>query len=181
MDYEVFEKHQQLGIVFNGCDEEVEEVVVGYCDADYATNMDNRKSQTGYLFTMFGTVVSQKSGLQSVVALSTTEAEYMALTAALQESFWIQGVISDFGFGQKTMTVHCDSSSAVCLAKHQYFHERSKHIDVRLHFIRDETEKGRVKVVKIDTLHNPADMLTKSLGRDKFDHCKALIKICCKD
>ena len=97
----------------------------------------------------------------------------------MQESFWIQGVISEFGLKQKTMVVHCDSSSAMCLAKHQYFHERSKHIIVRLHFIRDEVEKGRVKVVKIDTLHNPADMLTK-LGRDKFDHCKELINVCCK-
>ena len=91
---------------------------------------------------MFGTVISWKSELQSVVELSTTEVEYMALTAAVQESFWIQGVISDFGFDQNTMVVHCDSNSAMCLAKQQYFHERSKHIDVRLHFIRDETEKG---------------------------------------
>ncbi|XP_042002451.1 secreted RxLR effector protein 161-like [Salvia splendens] len=75
------------GVLFKGCDKESEEVVVRYCDADYATNLDNRKSQAGYLFTMFGTVVSWKSGLQSVVALSTTEAEYMVLTSAVQESF----------------------------------------------------------------------------------------------
>lgn len=75
----------------------------------------------------------------------------------------------------------CDSSSTICLAQHQYFHERSKHIDVRLHLIRDEVEKGRVIVVKIDTLHNPADMLTKVLGRDKLEHCKELILVCKKD
>ena len=108
--------------MFNGCDKKGEEVVLCYYDANYATNLDNRKSQTGYLFAMFGTVVSWKSGLQSVVSLSTTEAEYMALTVAVQESFWIQGVISVFGFNQRTMIVRCDSSSAMCLAKHQYFH-----------------------------------------------------------
>ncbi|XP_042028346.1 secreted RxLR effector protein 161-like [Salvia splendens] len=169
------------GILFKRCSKVSQEGVVGYCDADYATNLDNRKSQSRYLFTLFGSVVSWKSSLQSVVALSTTEAEYMALTSAVKESFWIQGVAADFGIVQETVPLFCENSSAICLAQHQYFHERSKHIDVRLHFIRDKVENGRVKVVRIDTLHNPAHMFIKVLGRDKFEHCKELILVCKKD
>ena len=70
---------------------------------------------------------------------------------------------------------HC--SGALCLARHQMFHERSKHIDVRLHFIRDEVENGRVKFVKIDTAHNPADMLTKPLSKEKFEYCCRLVNL----
>ena len=167
-----------FGILYKGCDETETEILQGFCDADYATNLDNRKSQTGYVFTMFGSAISWKSSLQSVVALSTTEAEYIALTSAVKESFWIKGMAAEFEVEQDAVTIHCDSSSALCLARHQVFHERSKHIDVRLHFIRDEVEKGNAKVVKISTLHNPADMLTKALPKEKFEHCKELINVC---
>ena len=65
---------------------------VGYCDSDYAGNVDIQRSQTGYIFTMFGATIRWKSNLQGVVALSTTEAEYMALTVAVKESFWLKGI-----------------------------------------------------------------------------------------
>ena len=149
----------------------------GYCDADFATNLDSRKSQTGYVFTLYGSAVSWKSGLQSVVALSTTEAEYMALTEAVKESFWLKGILNDFGVRQKAITIHCDSSSAISLTKHQIFHERSKHIDIRLHFIKDEISKGEVKVHKIGTDDNPADMLTKVLPVSKYLHCLDLVNV----
>ena len=89
---------------------------------------------------MFGSAVSWKSSLQHVVALSTTEAEYLALTEAVKESFWLKGLAAEFRLGQKSVSIGCDSSSALCLAKHQVFHERSKHIDVRLYFIREKIE-----------------------------------------
>ena len=153
------------------------EPLVGFCDSDYAANLDTRRSQTGYIFTLFGSAICWKSSLQNVVALSTTEAEYIALTSAVKESKWLLGLVSEFGVEQKSVAVHCDNSGALCLARHQMFHERSKHIDVRLHFIRDEVESGRVKVIKIDTAHNPADMLTKPLSKDKFDYCCRLVSL----
>lgn len=73
------------------------------------------------------------------------------------------------------MSIGCDSSSALCLAKHQVFHERSKHIDVRLHFIREKVEEGEVEVFKVATAVNPADMLTKALPREKLELCRKLI------
>ena len=112
-----------------------------------------------------------------MVVLSTTEAEYMAMTAAVKESKWLKGIAADFGINQEVVTIHCDNSGTICLAKHQVFHERCKHIDVRLHFIRDEVENGQVKVVKIDTAHNPSDMLTKPLSKEKFDYCLRLLNV----
>lgn len=85
------------GILFKRSNKVSQEAVVGYCDADFATNLDNKKSQSGFLFTLFGSVISWKSSLQSVVALSTTEAEHMDLTSTVKESFWIQGVAADLG------------------------------------------------------------------------------------
>lgn len=149
--------------------------MVGFCDSDYAANLDNRRSQSGYVFTLFNSAISWKSSLQSVVVLSTTEAEYIALTEAVKESHWLKGIVGDFGVKQGSVVIKCDSNSAICLAKHQTFHERSKHIDVRLHFIRDEVEKKEVKIEKVSTEHNAANMLTKALPKSKFSYCLDLV------
>ena len=74
---------------------------MGFCDSDFAGSIDTRKSQSGYIFTMFGSAVSWKSNLQSVVALSTTEAEYISLTSAVKESFWLKGMLADLGLVQE--------------------------------------------------------------------------------
>lgn len=115
--------------------------------------------------------------MHSVVALSTTEAEYIALTDAVKESFWLKGILEDFGIKQKKVGVNCDSSSAICLSKHQTFHNRSKHIDVRLHFIRDEVWEGMIEVRKIGTDHNSADALTKVVPASKFIYCLELVNV----
>ena len=167
-----------FGILFAGDRDYEGDAIVGYCDNDYAGNIDNRKSQTCYICTMFGAAVSWKSGLQNVVALSTTEAEYIALTSAIKESFCLKGLAADFGVEQRAVGIGCDNNGAISLAKNQVFHERSKHIDVRLHFVREEIENGRVKVFKIHTSENPTDMLTKPLSKEKFDLCMQLVGLC---
>ena len=152
--------------------------VVGYVDSDYAGDLDKRRSLTGYIFTVFGCTISWKATLQSTVALSTTEAEYMALTEAVKESIWVQGLLDSFGLNQHVPIVHCDSQSAIHLARNPVYHERTKHIDVRLHFVRESVSNGTVAVQKIATAENPADMMTKPLLIDKFKHCLNLINIC---
>ena len=151
--------------------------VEGFVDSDYAGSIDTRKSLTGYIFTVCGGAVSWKSNLQSVVALSTTESEYMAITEAIKEAIWMKGLIAELGFPQDCVEVNCDSQSAIHLSKHQVFHERSKHIDVKMHFVRDIINKGDVKIVKVSTEDNPADMLTKAVPSGKFNHCLELVKI----
>lgn len=165
-----------IGVLFKK-QENGENPLLGYCDSDYATNLDTRKSQSGYIFKLNGSAVSWKSTLQSVVALSTTEAEYIALTEVVKEGKWLKGVLGDFGVEQDKVRVMCDSSSAICLSKHQLFHERSKHIDVRLHFIRDEIASGEVEVVKVGTEDNAADALTKALPVSKLKHCLELVGV----
>ena len=106
--------------------------------------MDKRRSTIGYVFTLANAPVSWKSTLQSTVALSTTEVEYMAITEAVKEAIWLQGLLRELGIEQEGITVFCDSQSAIQLVKNQVYHARTKHIDVRYHFVRDITEKGGV-------------------------------------
>ena len=81
--------------------------------------------------------ISWRSSLQIVVALSTTEAEYMALVEAVKEGIWLRGLAEELGFKQDTVEISCDSQSALCLAKNNVYHERTKHISRKMHFIRD--------------------------------------------
>ncbi|CAJ2678716.1 unnamed protein product [Trifolium pratense] len=147
----------------------------GYVDADYAGNIDTRKSLSGFVFTLFGTAVTWKANQQSVVALSTTQAEYIALVEGVKEAIWLKGMIGEMGISQGCVKIHCDNQSAIHLANHQVYHERTKHIDIRLHFVRDMIETKEIMVEKIASEENPADMFTKSLPRAKFKHCLDLI------
>ncbi|WVZ14807.1 hypothetical protein V8G54_012373 [Vigna mungo] len=142
--------------------------IEGFVDSDFAGCMDTRKSRSGYVFTLFGTAVSWRSTLQSVVALSTTEAEYYALAEGVKEALWLKGLVRELGFDQKSVCVHCDSQSAIHLANHQIYHSRTKHIDVKLHFVRSIVESGDVQICKIASEENPADMLTKPLAKERF-------------
>ena len=151
--------------------------VVGYCDSDFAGDYDKRRSLSGYIFTVGGNVVSWKSNLQHVVALSTTEAEYIVLTEAVNEALWLKGFLDQLDFKQEQVVVHCDSQSAIHLSKNTVFHERTKHIDVKLYFLRDIVAKGMVKVNKIATEINPADIMTKVIPVGKFNNALNLLKI----
>ena len=151
--------------------------VKGYCDSDYASDLDRRRSITGYVFQVGGNKVSWRSGLQHIVALSTTEAEYMTLVEATKEGLWLKGITSEFRIEQKKVEIFCDSQSALSLAQNSVIHERTKHIDVRLHFIRDVVVDGLVVVSKIGTLENPADILTKSVPVQKFEEGRSRLRV----
>ena len=138
--------------------------------------MDTRKSLSGFVFTLFGTAISWKANQQSVVALSTTQAEYIALVEGVNEAMWLKGMIGELGITQGCVKIHCDSQSAIHLANHQVYHERTKHIDIRLHFVRDMIESKEIMVVKVASEENPADVFTKSLPRSRFKHCLDLVK-----
>ncbi|KOM58517.1 hypothetical protein LR48_Vigan11g155100 [Vigna angularis] len=143
-------------------------IVRGYVDSDYAGDLDKRKSTTGYVFKLAGGVVSWLSKLQTVVALSTTEAEYMAATQACKEAIWIQRLLEELGHKQNKITVYCDSQSALHIARNPAFHSRTKHIGVQYHFVREVVEKGDVDLEKICTKDNLADVMTKPVNTDKF-------------
>ncbi|KAH9806495.1 hypothetical protein KPL71_002780 [Citrus sinensis] len=145
--------------------------VMKFVDSDFAGDLDRRKSTSGYMFVLNSYLISWKSSLQTVVALSSTEAEFIATTEAVKEATWLKGLLNELWLNQKTVQVFCDNQSAIHLVKNQMYHERTKHIDVKLQFIRDEVEKGTVVVSKIHTSMNPADALIKSLPTAKFEFC----------
>uniref|UniRef100_A0A2N9IQA1 Reverse transcriptase Ty1/copia-type domain-containing protein n=1 Tax=Fagus sylvatica TaxID=28930 RepID=A0A2N9IQA1_FAGSY len=151
--------------------------VVGYVDADYAGEVDDRRSTTGYVFTLSGGPICWKSILQSIVAMSTTEAEYMAVAEAAKEALWLKGLVKELGLNQGGVQMHCDSQRAIYLAKNQVYHARTKHIDVRFHKIRELIVTGDIVLEKVHTSENAADMLTKPVTTAKFKHCLDLVNV----
>ncbi|KAL9411120.1 hypothetical protein AB3S75_044831 [Citrus x aurantiifolia] len=106
-----------------------------YVDSDYAGDLDRRGSLTCYIFMLNGCTVNWKATLQSVVALSTTEVEYISPTEAVKKALWLKGLFTELGLSQKSVPIHWDSSSAIHLCKNPTHYEKTKHIDIKLHFI----------------------------------------------
>ncbi|GAB2287252.1 hypothetical protein Dimus_039813 [Dionaea muscipula] len=151
--------------------------LVAYVDADHAGDRDCRKSTTSYNILLGGNCVSWKSQLQPIVALSTTEAEYIAITDVLKEATWVQGLLKEIQMLEDHCTVFTDNQSALQLCKNPVYHERTKHIDVRYHYIRDIIAAGTLKIAKVATEDNPSDMGTKVVPVGKFRHCLNLLHI----
>ena len=142
---------------------------VGYSDADWAGDRSDRKSTSGYCFALNGSVISWRSRKQSCVALSTSEAEYVALASAGQEAIWLKRLLNDLNaFNDTCLTIFEDNQAALCLAKNSTDHKRSKHIDLKYHFIRDQVASGKIAVQYCPTNKMIADIFTKPLSRDRF-------------
>jgi hypothetical protein len=150
-------------------------VLQGYVDSDMAGDKDSRRSTTWYVFTVGGTTISWISKLQKVVALSTTKAKYVAATEASKEMIWLQRFMEELGKKQENSRLYCDSESSIHLAKNSTFHSNTKHIQLRYHFIRSVLEDGHLKLEKIHTSQNPADMLTKGVTREKLSSCSVSV------
>ncbi|KAH9667833.1 hypothetical protein KPL70_021191 [Citrus sinensis] len=139
---------EEYGVVF-GQVNNASSKVLGYVDSNFVGDLDKRRSVTSFVFTLCGGAVSWKSTLQSVVTLSTTEAEYIALTEAVKEAIWLKGLVTELGLEQESVIVNCDSSSAIQLSKNPKYHKRTKHVDVRMHFIREEIRSDSNKALAL--------------------------------
>lgn len=153
--------------------------LTSYCDADWAGCLDTRKSIAGKVHILNGGAVSWASRKLQTVALSTTEAEYMALTDATKDIIWLRQLLGSIGLHQKYPScLFSDNKGALDLAQStECFHSRSKHIDIRYHFIKDVIEKGIIKLQFVPTENQPADFLTKNLVGPKLHHCCELLNI----
>ena len=129
------------------------------------------------MFNLFGGTVSWMSKRQSIVALSTTEAEYMAATHASKEAVWFQRLCSSMGLVQGAIRIYSDNKSAIFLGKHPAYHSKTKHIDVQYHFVRDMIEDKKLLLVRVDTLKNTADALTKFVSSEKFSWCRETVSV----
>ena len=149
--------------------------LTGYSDADWAGDCNDYKSTTGYLFQIGGTTVTWKSKKQSCVALSTAEAEYMALSSAAQEAVWMRELVSDLEYSPINSTVIFeDNQSAILMAKNPQYHGRTKHINIKYHFIWEQVANGTICLKYCKTENMLADLLTKGVGPEKFERLRRL-------
>lgn len=152
-------------------------VLLGYTDADWGGDHTDRRSFTGYLFTLGQSAVSWEARKQRTVALSSTEAEYMALCESAREALFLRGIYNELQPQDKrpSLTIYNDSQSAQSLCHNPVYHKRSKHIDIKYHFVRDCVNRGTISIKYLSTHDMPADALTKSIGSTKLDKCKTIM------
>ncbi|GKB20520.1 retrovirus-related pol polyprotein from transposon TNT 1-94, partial [Tanacetum coccineum] len=133
-----------------------------FSDSDYAGAILDKKSITGGCQFLGKRLISWQCKKQTIVANSTTEAEYVAAANCCGQVLWIQNQMLDYGFNFMNTKIHIDNESTICIVKNPVFHSKTKHIEIRHHFIRDSYEKKLIQVIKIHTDHNVADLLTKA-------------------
>ena len=145
--------------------------LIGYTDSDNGGNTDDRKNTSRYMFN-FGTgVVSWASKKQPIVTLSSTEAEYVATTWATCQAVWMRRMLKDLSQNQQEpTTIFCDNNSAIVLSKNHVFHKKTKHIDIRYHFIRELVNNKEICLEFCRYEDQLADIFTKPLERDTFQY-----------
>jgi len=153
--------------------------LTGWSDADWAGDIDTRRSTSGYIFQLDSScLLSWQSRKQTIVALSSTEAEYIAAATATKELLWLQALLQELGYSLTFPgIIYCDNQSCITLSANPKYHDRSKHIDLRFHFLREKVQAKILKLQFTSTSTMWADILTKSLPKDKHQTCiQALTK-----
>ncbi|BFG37724.1 hypothetical protein CerSpe_239980 [Prunus speciosa] len=165
--------------VYYSFDSNVE--LAGYSDADWAGNIDDRKSTTGGCFYIGNNLVSWFSKKQNCVSLSTAEAEYIAAGSCCIQLLWMKQMLNDYGIRQGKMVSYCDNMSAINISKNPVQHSRTKHIDIRHHFIRELVEENVLSLEFITTEKQLADIFTKPLDNLRFETLRQSLGICALD
>ncbi|XP_048437163.1 secreted RxLR effector protein 161-like [Pyrus x bretschneideri] len=156
-----------------------DEGLIGYTDSDYAGDQDDRKSTSCYVFMLNSGAVSWSSKKQPVVTLSTTEAEFIAAASSACQVVWLRRILSSLNLRQTGSTVvYCDNVSTIKLSKNPVMHGRSKHIDVRFHFLRDLVKDEVVELLQCSTHEQITDIMTKPLKLEVFQKLRNLMGVC---
>ena len=146
-------------MIYNGKSSEI----IGFCDAGWASDIDSRRSTTGYIFIHQGAAISWVTRRQRTIALSTTEAEFMSLVAAVQEFIWLNRLQKELiGDVTKSMVIYCDNRSAIHIATNNSFSSRTKHVDIKAKFISEAIKNDKIVLQYIET-NMLADLLTKGV------------------
>jgi hypothetical protein len=160
---------RRFGISFSGGDKESANTLIAFSDADYARDIDTRRSTSGFLFMLNGGVVSYCSRKQKCTARSTMESEYIAASEGASEAVFLRRLLSQIGVTQSSPTpFYCDNQAAISLVHNPEHHSRAKHIDVRYHFIREQQANGIINITHVPSESQLADILTKPLDFDSF-------------
>ncbi|XP_056165613.1 secreted RxLR effector protein 161-like [Syzygium oleosum] len=153
--------------------------LIGFTNSDYAGDMDDRKSTSGYVFMLGSGAVSWCSKKQPIVTLSTTEAEFVAATSSACQAIWLRKILGELQFKQEdATTIYCDNSSAIKLSKDPVLHGMSKHIDVKYHFLRDLMKDKVIELVFCRSEDQLADLFTKPLKLSAYQKLRKLLGVC---
>lgn len=151
-------------------------ILTAYSDADYGSCVDSRKSISGVIIILNNGPIIWSSRKQSIVATSTTESEYVAAHEAAKEITWARGLLKQLDVEQAQPTLlYCDNAAK--LIKNLVYHKRTKHIDIKFHFVRQIAKDGQLKIQHVSSTEQLADILTKPLTRDKFEINRKLINL----
>ncbi|GJZ12584.1 retrovirus-related pol polyprotein from transposon TNT 1-94 [Tanacetum coccineum] len=140
-----------------------------FADADHAGCQDTRRSTSGSIQLLGDRLVSWSSKRQKSAVISSTEAEYIALSGCCAQVLWMRSQLTDYGFGFNKIPMYCDNKSAIALCCNNVQHSRSKHIDIRFHFIKEHVENGVIELYFVNTEYQLADIFTKALGRERIE------------
>jgi hypothetical protein len=169
-----------LGILYK-CKADKELMLQGWSDSDYAGDHDDRKSTSGFIFTMSDSAICWSSKKQPIVTLSTTEAKHVAAASCACQCIWLRNVLVHLDMKQTNSTsINCDNSSSIKLSKNPIMHGRCKHIDVRYHFLRDLNKEGIIELKFCKSQDQLADIMTKALKLDTFYGLREGIGMCNK-
>ncbi|GKF36276.1 hypothetical protein Tco_0113034 [Tanacetum coccineum] len=144
--------------------------LTAFSDADHAGCLDTRKSTSGGIQFLGDKLVSWMSKKQDCTAMSTAEAEYVALSASCAQVLWMRTQLKDYGFDYNKIPLYCDSQSAIAISCNPVHHSCTKHINVRYHFIKEQVERGIVELYFVRTEYQLADMFTKALSQERFEY-----------
>ena len=140
------------------------------------------KSTSGNTFTIGSGVVSWSSKKQETVAHSSAETEYVSAALATTQAIWLKRILKDLGEKQKkAISIMCDNKSAIAMSKNPVHHNRTRHIAIKHHYIRDMVEKGKIEIKYISTDDQVSDILTKALPQDKHHYFKEMMRVTTKD
>nr|GFC01670.1 hypothetical protein [Tanacetum cinerariifolium] len=142
--------------------------LTAFTDADHAGCQDTRRSTFGSVQFLGERHIKWSSKRQKSAAISSTEAEYIAVSGCCAQILWMQSQLSDYGLAFNKIPMYCDNKSAIALCWNNVQHSRSKHIDIRYHFIKEQVENGVIELYFVNNEYQLADLFTKALGRDRI-------------